>query len=175
MNYKNLLKQYDKNLNAMWSELSDPVEETVGCWQDVRNLKLRLFESAAGNTSREWRINWDQAYSKKECRGDIDTWKNGGTTEVNYLADKIRTDFVINRIDNKVLNNLCQMYGKSTVLWQVIWVLAFKYDEHDRLLTYPIDCMLIYNNERLWTTKEKKGNRYRDFVADQSFDIKEFV
>jgi hypothetical protein len=175
MNHKELLKQYDKNLDAMWNELSNPLEEKVGRWEDVKNLKLRLFEAAAGNKTREWRINWDQAYSRKECRGDIDSWKNGGTSEVNYLADKIRTDFIINRDDKKVLNNLCQINGESTVLWQVIWILAFKYDDFDRKMTYPIDCILIYNNERIWTTKVKKGNRYRDFVADQSFNIKEFV
>ena len=171
MNTRDLLKQYDKNLSKMWDELSDQLDEKERVpYTELQKVKLRLFTKR--NT---WRLDWQENYAPMYEEGGIYDGDYANSYEVNYIADQIQTDFLLNKDTKRVIKNSCRQDLKISLIWQVIWVVDTTFDQFDRLLRYPVDCILVYNNERVYTTKIRKGNGYRDFIADKDFDIKDFI
>lgn len=171
MNTKLLLKQYDKNLSAMWDELSDGLNNKERAeYTKLKNIKLRLFEKR--NT---WRLDWLENGAPLYEQGGVFDEGYGNSYEVNNIADEIQTDFMLRNDTKRVIKNCCREGIKLSLLWQVIWIVETEVGYYDNVLKYPIDCILIYDNKRVYTTKTRKGNGYRDFVADKNYSIEEFV
>jgi hypothetical protein len=171
MNTKNLLKQYDKNISAMWDELSDRATSKERYhYSKIKNIKLRLFEPR--NT---WRLDFLENGAPVYEQGGVFDQGYGNSYEVNYIADQIQTDFLLNNDSKRIVKNCCREGVQLSLLWQVIWIVETKVDYYDNLLKYPIDCILIYDNQRVYTTKHRKGKGYRDFIADKDYSIEEFL
>jgi hypothetical protein len=171
MTTKVLLKQYDKNLSKMWDELEDGIKNKEReDYTKLKKIKLRLFDRR--NT---WRLDWQANHAPLAEEGGVFDGDYANSYEVNNVADEIQTDFIFNKSSMRVIKNSCREGLKLSLIWQIIWIIDTKITDTDHILKYPVDCILIYDNKRVYTTKMRKGNGYRDFVADKDYSIEDFL
>lgn len=127
--------------------------------------------------SGQWYLKYKESGYPQEVGGNL-SWKvSGNTFEVNYLFDKIQTEFVLNRV-GKVAKRSSVIKDKSLdTLWQVIWIDLVEHNNIDQRRDIPDTALLIYNNEQVWeTTAQFTGTYYRfRFSKRPQYQLKDFV